>query len=474
MKGEIAAVKEDAGQTVAILIVEKDKLAAETMAVEFHGLGHTVEIVNDIESAMGRFETKSYDLVFLNAELCKTDALTLPKQIKNNNASTILIMLASPDTISLINAELDLVIDDYLKMPIERHELEIKIKHHLEHRRLMHESQYLRHTQDYIYRFEDIIGTSPKISQVLSVVRKVATSNASVLIEGETGTGKELIASSIHYNSHRKNNNFIKVNCAALQENLLESELFGHEKGAFTGADKQRIGRFEQANFGTIFLDEIGDMSSSTQAKVLRVLQEQEFERLGGTKTIKVDVRLIAATNKDLKEAIMEGGFRDDLYYRLNVIQIKMPPLRERFEDIKPLAKLFLKKLSGEMKQGEKVISPEAMEMCQSYSWPGNIRELKNAIERAVLLSESDVINVDDLGLHGGDVLAGGTGHPAITLPPEGISLEEVERSLVHKALETANWVQKDAAKLLGLSRRVMHYKIKKFGITHPSWTKRK
>ena len=264
---------------------------------------------------------------------------------------------------------------------------------------MRHELDYLRHTQQDIYNFDRIIGSSGALQRVLGVVKKVAKSNTTVLIRGETGTGKELIAGAIHHNSLRDNRNFVKVNCAALQENLLESELFGHEKGAFTGADKQRIGRFEQADGGSLFLDEIGDMSPSTQAKILRVLQEHEFERLGGTRTLRVDVRLIAATNRDLSAMVAAGQFREDLYYRLNVVSIEMPPLRERKEDILALAMFFIKRFSGELKKKIDGLEPEAQKLLMRYNWPGNIRELENAIERAMLLTEGTHITGDDLRL---------------------------------------------------------------------------
>src|SRR5690606_9033702 len=246
------------------------------------------------------------------------------------------------------------------------------------------------------------------LQNVLAIVRKVAKSNTTVLIRGETGTGKELIAGAIHHNSLRSARNFVKVNCAALQENLLESELFGHEKGAFTGADKQRIGRFEQADGGTLFLDEIGDMSPNTQAKILRVLQEHEFERLGGTRTLRVDVRLIAATNRDLASMVQSGQFREDLYYRLNVVSIEMPPLRERKDDIVPLANSFIKKFSGELKKKIEGLEPEAQKLLMRYNWPGNIRELENTIERAMLLAESRAIRAEDLRI--GETSPGGGG----------------------------------------------------------------
>jgi transcriptional regulator with GAF, ATPase, and Fis domain len=336
-------------------------------------------------------------------------------------------------------------------------------------RRMQNQIDYLRHAQGDIYDFDRIIGSSGALEKVLAVVRKVAKSNTTVLVRGETGTGKELIAGAVHHNSHRAARNFIKVNCAALQENLLESELFGHEKGAFTGADKQRIGRFEQADGGTLFLDEIGDMSPNTQAKILRVLQEHEFERLGGTRTIKVDVRLIAATNRDLPAMVEAGQFREDLYYRLNVVTMEMPPLRERKDDIAALANFFIRRFAGELKKKIQGLEPEALKLLMRYQWPGNIRELENAIERAVLLAEGTHIQVDDLRL--GD--SGPSGAPrdgasVVKIPPTGIPLEEVERIALIEALKMSNWVQKDAAELLAISPRVMNYKIKTLGIDFP------
>ena len=261
----------------------------------------------------------------------------------------------------------------------------------------------------------------------------------------------------------------MKVNCAALQENLLESELFGHEKGAFTGADKQRIGRFEQADGGTLFLDEIGDMSPSTQAKILRVLQEHEFERLGGTRTLRVDVRLIAATNRDLPAMVQAGQFREDLYYRLNVVSIEMPPLRERKDDIVPLALTFIRRFAGELKKKIEGLEPEAQKLLMRYNWPGNIRELENSIERAVLLAEGPQVNASDLRLGELSTSAPSSdGSPVVKIPPTGIALEEIERQALIEALKMSNWVQKDAAELLSISPRVMNYKIKTLAIEYP------
>jgi two-component system response regulator HydG len=358
---------------------------------------------------------------------------------------------------------------DYVQKPFEIEEMEVKIEKALEVKRLKHELEYLRDAQQENYEFDRIIGTSEALQRVLDIVKKVAKSNTTVLIRGETGTGKELIAGAIHHNSLRVPRNFVKVNCAALQENLLESELFGHEKGAFTGADKQRIGRFEQADGGTLFLDEIGDMSPNTQAKILRVLQEHEFERLGGTRTLRVDVRLIAATNRDLSAMVAAGQFREDLYYRLNVVSIETPPLRERKDDIVALANSFIRRFSGELKKKIDGLDPEAQKLLMRYNWPGNIRELENTIERAMLLSEGRGIAADDLRLGEVATLGGGRDQsPMVRIPPTGIPLEDIERHALIEALKMSNWVQKDAAELLSISPRVMNYKIKTLNIEFP------
>jgi two-component system response regulator HydG len=360
---------------------------------------------------------------------------------------------------------------DYVQKPFEIEEMEVKVEKALELKRLRNELDYLRHERQESYDFEKIVGGSQVLQQVLGVVRKVAKSNSTVLIRGETGTGKELIAGAIHHNSLRAARNFVKVNCAALQENLLESELFGHEKGAFTGADRQRIGRFEQADGGSLFLDEIGDMSASTQAKILRVLQEHEFERLGGTRTIRVDVRLIAATNRDLPAMVAAGHFREDLYYRLNVVSVETPPLRDRKDDILPLAMHFIRRFGSELKKRLDGLDTDAQKLLTRYNWPGNIRELENAIERAALLAETSVIRADDLRL--GDTGPGSSGgardaQTVVKIPPTGIALDDIERQALSEALRMANWVQKDAAELLHISPRVMNYKIKTLGIEMP------
>ncbi len=431
--------------------------------------GHDVDEAPNGNAAIEKLHESYYDVVLSDLKMGGSDGIEVLKTTKALHPTTAVILMTAFGSVNTAVEAMKVGAFDYVQKPFEIEEMELKIEKALELRRMRHELDYLRHTQQDIYNFEHIIGSSGALQRVLSVVKKVAKSNTTVLIRGETGTGKELIAGAIHHNSLRANRNYVKVNCAALQENLLESELFGHEKGAFTGADKQRIGRFEQSDGGSLFLDEIGDMSPSTQAKILRVLQEHEFERLGGTRTLRVDVRLVAATNRDLAAMVAAGQFREDLYYRLNVVSIEMPPLRERKEDVQALAQFFIKRFSAELKKKIEALDGEALKLLMRYNWPGNIRELENSIERAMLLTEGDHITADDLRL--GEVATTQTARDAQTpvkIPPSGIPLEDIERAALVEALKMSNWVQKDAAELLSISPRVMNYKIKTLGIEFP------
>src|SRR6187402_998169 len=430
---------------------------------------HDVDEAPNGNVAIEKLHEGQYDVVLSDLKMGGSDGMDVLRTAKALHPTSAVILMTAFGSVHTAVEAMKIGAFDYVQKPFEIEEMELKVEKALEHRRLKHEIEYLRHTQGDIYDFERIIGASGALQSVLAIVKKVAKSNTTCLIRGETGTGKELIAGDIHHNSLRAARNFVKVNCAALQENLLESELFGHEKGAFTGADKQRVGRFEQADGGTLFLDEVGDMSANTQAKILRVLQEHEFERLGGTRTIRVDVRLIAATNRDLSAMVEAGTFREDLYYRLNVVSIETPPLRERKEDINALATFFLRRFAGELKKRVDGVAPDALKLLMRYNWPGNIRELENAIERAMLLAEGSHIAVDDLRL--GDFGTSGTpreGASVVKIPPTGIPLEEVERIALVEALKMSNWVQKDAAELLSISPRVMNYKIKTLGIDFP------
>src|SRR6187431_3369026 len=390
---------------------------------------HEVEEASNGNAAIERLHDSYFDVVLSDLKMGGSDGLDVLRTTRAMHPTTAVILMTAFGSVNTAVEAMKIGAFDYVQKPFEIEEMEVKIEKALGMKRMKNELEYLRGTQQDIYDFERIVGASAALQHVLDIVKKVAKSNTTVLIRGETGTGKELIAGATHHNSLRNSRNFVKVNCAALQENLLESELFGHEKGAFTGADKQRIGRFEQADGGTLFLDEIGDMSPNTQAKILRVLQEHEFERLGGTRTQKVDVRLIAATNRDLSQMVASGQFREDLYYRLNVVSVEMPPLRERKEDIIALAMFFVKKFAGELKKKCDGLDPEAQKMLLRYNWPGNIRELENSIERALLMTESQFIGSEDLRL--GEIVstaANGVREASslVKIPPAGIPLEEI------------------------------------------------
>jgi len=452
-----------------ILIADDHETLRRTLAQSLAENGHEVDEAPNGNAAIEKLHEGAYDVVVSDLRMGGSTGIEVLKTAKALHPSCAVVLMTAFGSVTTAVEAMKAGAFDYVQKPFEIEEMEVKVQKALELRRLQHEIDYLRHAQGGIYEFDNIIGSSGALSAVLGVVKKVAKSNTTVLVRGETGTGKELIAGAVHHNSQRNARSFIKVNCAALQENLLESELFGHEKGAFTGADKQRIGRFEQADGGTLFLDEIGDMSPNTQAKILRVLQEHEFERLGGTRTIKVDVRLIAATNRDLPTMVDAGAFREDLFYRLNVVTIEMPPLRERKEDIAALANFFINRFSGELKKKIDGLSPDSLKLLMRYHWPGNIRELENAVERAMLLADGSHIQADDLRL--GETGGVGTARDAqsvIKIPPTGIALEEIERMALIEALKMSNWVQKDAAELLSISPRVMNYKIKTLGIDFP------
>ncbi len=430
---------------------------------------HDVEEASNGNAAIARLHDSYFDVVLSDLKMGGSDGMDVLRTTRALHPTTAVILMTAFGSVNTAVEAMKIGAFDYVQKPFEIEEMEVKIEKALEVRRVKNDLEYLRGAQQDIYDFDRIVGSSAALQRVLDVVKKVAKSNTTVLIRGETGTGKELIAGAIHHNSLRTSRNFVKVNCAALQENLLESELFGHEKGAFTGADKQRIGRFEQADGGSLFLDEIGDMSPSTQAKILRVLQEHEFERLGGTRTLRVDVRLITATNRDLPAMVRSGHFREDLYYRLNVVSIEMPPLRERKDDIVPLANTFIRRFCGELKKKIEGLEPDAQRLLMRYNWPGNIRELENAIERAMLLADGRAISTGDLRL-GEVAMPGGARDqaPVVKIPPTGIPLDDIERHALVEALKMSNWVQKDAAELLSISPRVMNYKIKTLGIEFP------
>jgi DNA-binding NtrC family response regulator len=358
----------------------------------------------------------------------------------------------------------------YANKPFNLDEISLLVEKALETTRLRREVRALRASQAQPYGFDRIVGEGPAVASMKALLRKVATSPAStVLLTGESGTGKDLAAKVLHYNSARAAKPFMNITCSALPEALMESELFGHERGAFTGADRQKRGLFETADGGTVFLDEIGEMVPGLQAKLLRFLEEKTFKRVGGAVDLKVDVRVVAATNRNLQEEVKQGKFREDLFYRLNVLPISLPPLRDRADDIPRLVSFYVDVYNGEFKKHVKGVTPEAMEQLQRHSWPGNIRELRNTIERAMLLSENQMLDVEDFVPGGASsaVRLGGQ----VELPAAGLDLEQLERSLVVQALERTGWNQTKAAALLGLNRDQIRYRIEKFELerTNPA-----
>jgi len=455
-----------------ILVAEDEQTLREGIAMALREHGWEVSEVSDGEEAVRALEEEVFDVLVSDFKMPNKSGLEVLKHCKMLNEGTVALLITAYGTVESAVEAMRAGAYDYVLKPFDLEELELKVERALEHRKLVARLQ-LQDRDTFVPTFDNMVGESPAMKEVFETIRKVARSTATVLILGETGTGKELVAAALHQNSERSDQAFVKLNCAALAESLLESELFGHEKGAFTGADRQRAGRFELANGGTLFLDEIANMSASTQAKLLRVLQEKEFERLGGTRTIRVDVRLIAATNRNLEEAVASDRFREDLFYRLNVVSIKIPPLRERREDIVPLARHFLNHYSRELKKGFQGFEPDAAQVLSRHMWPGNIRELENAIERAVLLCEGRTIAGKDLKIAAsGGTAVGDAPNVSLKLPPSGISLEELEKLVILEALRMHGWVQKDAADFLGVSARTMNYKIAKYQITHARWSK--
>jgi DNA-binding NtrC family response regulator len=449
----------------SFLILDADAALRERLSHYFGAQGFYIDEAPDRATACQRLEQHVFDVILFDVDAIDTPPEDLLRVVRANNKDAVVIAMSEKAKFDEAIRAIREGASDFILKPINLAELEIKADKGMELKRLNQEGQALRGERALIYKTKNFIGRSAGIRKVLALVQKVAASSSSVILLGETGTGKELLAGAIHYNSPRAHKAFVRVNCATLPDTLLESELFGHERGAFTGAEKLRIGRFEQANGGSIFLDEIADVSLSTQAKLLRVLQEREFERLGSNRTIRVDVRIIAATNKDLTKEIEERRFREDLYYRLNVVSITIPPLRERQEDIEPLAMYFLHRYSPRLM---KKIHPAAMRLLKGYRWPGNIRELENTIERAALMAETDTITPEDLSLPFKPEVK--PGESAIRIPAGGLKWQEVEKDLLLQALSMSGWVQKEAAVLLGLSTRVLNYKVKQFGITHPTW----
>ncbi|HGY56741.1 MAG TPA: sigma-54-dependent Fis family transcriptional regulator, partial [Caldithrix abyssi] len=393
----------------------------------------------------------------------KMDGIEALAAIKEISPSIPVIIMTAYASVKTAVKGLKLGAFDYMVKPLDMDEVLLNIEKTLNFQQLKVENKVLKERLNLEFDFSSIIGKSKKMKEVFEVLVMAAPSDATILILGESGTGKELIANAVHQNSLRKDKVFVKVNCAALAENLLESELFGHEKGAFTGAVTRRLGRFEQADGGTLFLDEIGDMSLATQAKILRVLQEGEFERLGGEKTIRTDVRIIAATNKNLEEEVENGNFRKDLYFRLSVVPVQLPALRERKEDIPVLAEYFLKKYAEKNNRLLRGFTPQSMDLLMRYHWPGNVRELENIVERAVILSREEYITPEALPMNIRQTLEKPQQQETDSFV--GRSIKDVERDLIKKTLEQTGHNITRSAEILGLTRRGLQYKLKELGL---------
>ncbi len=453
-----------------ILIVDDEPSMLEFLEIMLKKEGYAVSTAKSGEEAIARLGQEPFDLVVTDIQMPEVTGLDVLRRAKDVAPDAAVIMITAFASAETAVEAMKEGAYDYITKPFKVDEIKLVIKNALERRNLSRENLLLKKELKSKYNFSNIIGSSPEMLKVYSLIQRVAGTRTNVLISGESGTGKELVAKAIHYNSPRRDKPFVTINCGAIPENLMESELFGHKKGSFTGAVANKIGLFEAANEGTIFLDEIGELTPPIQVKLLRAIQERTFKPVGGTEDVTVDVRIISATNKDLEKEVAAGTFREDLFYRLNVIQIKLPPLRERREDIPILAQHFLEKYAKELGKDIRKISAEAMNLLTAYSYPGNVRELENIIERSVALESSNVILQESLPSFLARREAGPGGFGVVPdIPPEGVNLEDLvgalERTLLLKALERTNGVKKKAAKLLKISFRSMRYRLEKYGI---------
>ncbi len=451
-----------------ILIVDDEQSMRDVLSIMLKRAGYGVTTASDGEEAVGHIHKEIFDLVITDLRMPKMGGLDVLKTVKASSPETVVLVITAFASAESAVEAMKHGAYDYLTKPFQVDEVQLIIRNALERRRLSTENMLLKREMASQSSFSRIIGQSDAMQRVFEVIKKVADSKSNVLIGGESGTGKELVARAIHYNSSRAQMPFVTVNCSAVPETLLESELFGHMKGSFTGAVSNKAGLFEVANGGTIFLDEIGDTTPTIQVKLLRVIQEREFRRVGGTQDVKVDVRIVAATNRDLEKAVAEGAFREDLYYRLDVIPIKIPPLRMRTGDIPLLVSHFLEKFAGESGKPVPAITQEAVHVLLAHEWRGNVRELENVIERVVAFSTSGSVTDADIR---------GWLHKTVSpqqvvptdLPEDGLDLEglinSIEKDLLLKALERSQWVKKRAARLLRLNTRSFRYRLEKYEI---------
>ncbi len=453
----------------SVLIVDDEVGTRESLRMILKN-NYEVLLAKNAEEALRTVKERSPDVVLLDIILPDLDGLKVLEKIKQKDPDMIVIMITATRTVKTAVEAMKLGAYDYITKPFDADELSLIIHRALSTRALENEVKYLREA-DRNFGFDQIIGKSKVMEEIFKMVRQIADSKSTVLIMGESGTGKELISRLIHYTSNRRNYPFVTINCAAIPETLIESELFGHEKGAFTNAIERKLGRFEIAHQGTLFLDEIAELSLTTQAKILRFLEEREFNRVGGSKTIKVDVRLITATNKDLVQHIKKGSFREDLYYRINVVPIVIPPLRERKEDIPLLIDHFIKKFNKENNKRVKGISKEALDLMMSYDWPGNVRELENLVERVMALTSNEYIQANELpfSLINISKMNGLKEHILEGRVSFTQAEEEFERAVILDALRRTNFIQSHAAEILGISRRILKYKMDKLGISKNS-----
>ena len=446
----------------AILIVEDEAKMRRLLELNLGEDGFTTFSAGDAETGLKLLRENSIDLVLTDLKLPGMNGQEFLQAVKRQNAALPVVVMTAFGSVETAVEAMKAGASDYVLKPFSLTEMRMVIRKELDVHNLREENRSLREALGKRYAHPNIVARSPKMQEVLATVERVAPTNSTVLLGGESGVGKDLIARAIHEKSKRASGPFLKINSTAIPENLLESELFGFEKGAFTGAVASKPGKFELADKGTLFLDEIGDVPPAIQVKLLRVLQEREFERLGGTRTIKVDVRLIAATNRDLREALEQGTFREDLYYRLNVVPIDIAPLRERREDIPDLANLFIARFAGDSAKPVEGITPEAMQILVNHHWPGNVRELQNVIERACALAKDSVLTPADIHL---DVRSAKASNGATGFLPDGMTLEQWEDEMVQEALRRANGNKSQAARLLGLSRNALRYRLSKIGI---------
>ncbi len=447
----------------SILVVDDDLAHRIMLGKLLSGWGYLVSEADDGQTAIDLVCERPYDLILMDVRMVKVSGIEALEEIKKYNPSIPIIIITAYSSVESAVAAMKKGAYDYLTKPLDFDELRLNLRRALDHRQLQKENQQLRATINDHFQRAQIIGNSPAITSFLETVSQVAPSEASVLIQGDSGTGKELVAAAIHRNSSRRDGPFISLNCAAITETLFESELFGHEKGAFTGAHRSTDGRFQQADTGTLFFDEVSEMPLTMQVKLLRVLQERKVTRVGGSKEVVVDVRLLAATNRNLEEEIAKGRFREDLYYRLAVVTLDLPPLRARHEDIPLLAAHFIKKFGKQNHKELKGLTPQAMDRLLKYGWPGNVRELMNGLERATVLARSDYIDVTDLPLSVQQTqLLDEQGSVASLLAQP---LEEVEKAAVLETLAQCAGNKSETARRLGITRKTLHKKLKKYGL---------